>query len=226
LNQPAMRKRRTAHRNRLLLLIGGGGALVLGSFWLLQLMHGAVTDAKPAARGSEPDYYVENFTFVRMSKTGQARYNVAGKRLIHRPDNDTYEITLPVVHSFSEQQPPLMMRAEQAIAVPDSSIIHMREKVEVDRPASATANHFHLKSDYLEILPDEDIIKTDRPVDMILGASHLTGIGMYVNNATREFRLAQQVHGVFPPHAGTAPGAGTGNGTAAAATAPAAGTAH
>lgn len=210
MNAPTVRRRRTAHRYRLLLLIVGGIGLVLASFWLLQLMHRGATENAPEARGSEPDYYVENFTFVRMSKTGQARYNVAGRRMIHRPDNDTYEITLPVVHSFSQEQPPLMMRAEQAIAVPDSSVIHMRDKVEVDRPGSATAQHFHLKSDDLDILPDDDVIKTDRPVDLTLGSSRLSGVGMYVNNATREFRLAQRVHGVFPPHAGMGTGANAG----------------
>ncbi len=209
MNSPAPHRRRTAHRYRLMLLIVGAIGLALGSFWLLQLMHGTGPAGAPEARTSEPDYYVENFTFVRMSKTGQARYNVAGRRLIHRPDNDTYEITLPVVHSFSTEQPPLMMRSETAIAVPDSSIIHMIDKVEVDRPASASANHFHLKSALLDILPDDDVIRTDRPVDLTLGSARLTGTGLYVNNATREFRLAQRVHGVFPPHAaGSGPGIG------------------
>ena len=210
-----MRKRRMAHRYRLLLLIVGAATLAFGSFWLLQLMHRGGPARPPEARGSEPDYYVENFTFVRMSKTGQARYNVAGRRMIHRPDNDTYEITLPVVHSFSANQLPLMMRSEQAIANPGSSVIQMREKVEVDRPASATANHFHLKSDYLEIFPDDDVMRTDRPVDLTLGGAHLSGTGLYVNNATREFRLSQNVHGVFPPHsAGSGAAIGSGPGAA------------
>ena len=70
-----------------------------------------------------------------------------------------------------------------------------------DRPASAGSDHFHLKSDYLLILPDEDILQTERGVDMTLGSAHMTGTGMYVNNATREFRMAQRVHGTYPPQA-------------------------
>ena len=114
---------------------------------------------------------------------------------------------LPVVYSLSQNQPPLMMRAERAIAIPDSSKIHMIDKVVADRPASVKSAHFHMKSDYALILPDEDVIQTDKPVELTLGSAILTGTGMVANNATRQLRLAQRVHGTFPPRpaAGTAP---------------------
>lgn len=195
------RSRRSAHRYRLMLLVGGAIALALGSFWLLQVIQKTTGDEAQASRSNEPDYYVEKFTFVRMSKTGDARYTVTGARMIHRPVDDTFEITLPVIHSLSEDQPPLTVRSARALAVPDSSKIHMIDQVEADRPASATSDHFHLKSDYVLILPDEDVLQTDRAVDMTLGSAHMTGTGMYVNNATREFRMAQRVHGTYPPRA-------------------------
>ena len=189
-----IRSRRTAHRYRLLLLLGSAIVLALGSFWLLQVIQKTATDDPQASRSNEPDYYVEKFTFVRMTKTGDAR-------MIHRPVDDTYEITLPVVHSLSRDQPPLTVRSARALVVPDSSKIHMIDKVEADRPASATTEHFHLTSDYVLILPDEDVLQTDRAVDLTLGSARMTGTGMYVNNATREFRMAQRVHGTYPPRA-------------------------
>ena len=189
----------SAYRYRLLFLLGGAIGLALGSFWLLQVIQKTTADEAKVSRSNEPDYYVEKFNFVRMSKTGGARYTVTGARMIHRPVDDTFEITLPVIHSLSADQPPLTVRSARALAVPDSSKIHMIDAVEGDRPASATSDHFHLKSNYVLILPDEDVLQTDRAVDMTLGSAHMTGIGMYVNNATREFRLAQRVHGTYPP---------------------------
>jgi lipopolysaccharide export system protein LptC len=174
-------------------------ALALGSFWILQVMRKNDLETLPDARKNEPDYYIEKFNFVRMSKTGEAKYNIAGTRMVHRPVDDTYEITLPVIHSLSENHPPIKMQALRAVADPGSSKIHMIEKVEVDRPASATTEQFHLTSDYLLILPDDEVLQTDKPVVMTLGTARLTGIGMVVNNATREFRLAHQVRGTYPP---------------------------
>lgn len=195
-----MNSLRAASRYRMLLLLGTGAALALGSFWLLQVMQKGAILSAPAARNNEPDYYVENFNFVRMSKLGQARYNITGARMIHRPLDDTYEITLPVIYSLSQNQPPLRMRAERAVAVPDSSKVHMIDNVEADRPASATSAHFHMTSDYVLILPDDDTIQTDKPVVLTLDGATLTGTGMVANNATRKLHLAQRVHGLYPPH--------------------------
>ena len=191
--------RRAGNRYRMLLLLGLGIGLALGSFWLLEVMQKSAVGTQPNALKNEPDYYVENFNFVRMSKTGEARYNIAGTRMIHRPLDDTYEITLPVVHSLSRTAPPLTMRSQRAMVDPDSSKIHMVEMVNADRPASASTDHFHLKTEYLLILPDDDVIQTDKAAELTLGTARLTGIGMYANNATREFRLAQRVHGTYPP---------------------------
>lgn len=195
----ALNARRAGNRYRMLLLLGLGIGLALGSFWLLEVIQKSAVNTAPNALKNEPDYYVENFNFVRMSKTGQARYNIAGTRMIHRPLDDTYEITLPVVHSLSQTAPPLAMRSQRAMVDPDSSKIHMYEMVNADRPASATTDHFHLKTEYLLILPDDDVIQTDKAAELTLGTARLTGIGMVANNATRTFRMAQRVRGTYPP---------------------------
>ncbi|MBC7414782.1 MAG: LPS export ABC transporter periplasmic protein LptC [Herminiimonas sp.] len=199
-----MSSRRAGNRYRMLLLLGLGIGLALGSFWLLEVMQKSAVDRTPGALRNEPDYYVEHFNFVRMSKTGEARYNIAGTRMIHRPLDDTYEITLPVVHSLSQTAPPLTMRSQRAMVDPESSKIHMYDKVDADRPASATSEHFHLMTEYLLILPDDDVIQTDKAADLTLGSAHMTGIGMVANNAKREFSMARRVHGTYPPKGATA----------------------
>jgi lipopolysaccharide export system protein LptC len=47
------------------------------------------------------------------------------------------------------------------------------------------------------VLPEEDVVKTDKHVDITLGRSTLSGTGMYANNATSEFRLSSNVHGTY-----------------------------
>ncbi|GAC1408556.1 MAG: LPS export ABC transporter periplasmic protein LptC [Burkholderiaceae bacterium] len=201
-----MTSRRVSHRYRLLLLVVLAVALALGSFWLLQVMQKSGEGDAPVRRNNKPDYYIEKFNYVRTSTAGEARYIITGARMVHRPTDDTYEITLPVIHSMSEGRPPLMTRAERAIATPDSSQIQMIGKFEADRPASPITDRFHLNSEYLLILPDDDVIKTDKSVALTLGNARLTGTDMYINNATREFRLAQHVHGVYPPRAAVGAG--------------------
>lgn len=190
---------RSANRFRLAVILALGAMLALGSFWILEVMRRGVTDGVPNLPRSEPDYYVEKFNFVRMSQTGQAQYNISGKKLTHNPTDDSYAIQLPIVNSLSSDRPPMTARAEQAVVDHDYTKVHMHKNVQIDRPATAATEHFHLKSEYLLILPDDDVMQTDAPVEITLGTSRLTGTGMFANNATRELRLSNNVHARYQP---------------------------
>jgi lipopolysaccharide export system protein LptC len=187
------------NRFRLVMIIVTLLALALGSFWVLEVQRRNIAEtASPIPKG-EPDYTIENFNFVKMSKTGQIRYDISGVKLTHYPDNDTFNIQQPVVHNLENNSAPITMRSEQAIVDNIHNIIHMYRNVQIDRPATASEQQFHLSSEYLMVLPDEDIMKTDKPVHITFGGAQLDGVGMYANNATREFRLANTVRGTYPP---------------------------
>ena len=197
-----MSGKRTADRFRLLVLISLATVLALGSFWVLEVMRRGIDDTLPAVTRSEPDYTVEKFSLVRISKTGQARYNIAGAKLTHYPQSDSYEIQQPLLKNFSAARPPMTLRAERAVADPGNNKIHLYDNVHMDRPVSSVSEHFHLTSEYLLLLPDDDVMQTDKAVDITFGTSRLTGVGMFANDATREFRLAGHVQGHYQavPH--------------------------
>ena len=175
------------------------GALVLGSFWLLGVMRKkGEADAVNAPRVT-PDFYVEKFTFVKMAKSRTARYNISGDVLTHFPADDSYEVTHPIINNLASGRPAMVMRSNTAHINSDSSEIRMSGNVDIDRPAFGVSSHFHLKSTYLVLLPDDDVMKTDKPVDLLLGTATLSGTGMLANNATRQLDLAHRVHGQYLP---------------------------
>lgn len=182
---------------RLLILIAFSAALALGSFWLVEVMQRKTEDSMPAQVRTESDFYVKNFNFVRMAKTGEARYNLTGTEMKHYPQDDSYKIQNPVMHSYSADRPPMVSRSLRATVTNNSSEVHMYDNVHIDRPASATSQHFQLKTSYLLLLPDDDVMKTPKPVELHLGLSVLTGAGMFANNATGEFRLSSNVKGLY-----------------------------
>ncbi|WP_151449191.1 LPS export ABC transporter periplasmic protein LptC [Lacisediminimonas profundi] len=171
--------------------------LVLVSFWVLEVMRRSAEDSGPQAKRIDPDYFVETFTFLRLSQAGGARYSISGKRLEHNPVDDTHHIQLPEVNSFSDERPPVKSTAQRGIVTADNSKVHLYDDVHVDRPASGQSRHFHLNSDYLLVLVDEDIVRTDKPVEITLGKSVLRGTGMVANNATRQLQLGNAVQATF-----------------------------
>jgi lipopolysaccharide export system protein LptC len=184
---------------RLVMILAPLVVLALGSFWLLEVTRRATSDYVPNRTRTEPDFYVEQFNYVKIAQDGKAQYHFSGAKLTHNPQDDSYDITKPVVSSVGKSAPPMTIRSETAHVNSDNSEVHMYRDVELDRPGAQDVEPMHAKSEYLLVLPDDDVMKTDKPVEITLGRSVLTGVGMLANNATREFRLMSKVHGTYQP---------------------------
>ncbi|WP_334188919.1 LPS export ABC transporter periplasmic protein LptC [Noviherbaspirillum sp.] len=193
-----MNEARSTRRFRLFVIMAPMIALALGSFWLLEVMRRSASEDIPNVTRTEPDFYVEKFNYVKMSKDGGVQYHMAGERMTHNPVDDSYDIVKPVVNNLRQgEEPPITLRADRARVVSDVSEVHLYDNVRMDRPASPTGERMHAESEYLLVLPDDDVIKTHKPVDITVGQSRLTGVGMIANNATREFQLSSNVHGTY-----------------------------
>lgn len=190
--------KRTAHRWRLLTVMLLGVFCAFGSFWLLQAMR-QDEDTQAAARHNDPDYIVENFSFVRMSETGQPSYVVSGAKLTHRPVDDASEIEKPVVQSMTTERARMTMHADRALVQHQQNQIDLVGNVDVVRPATAKSEPMRVRTEAMTVLPDEEVIKTDKPVEMQLGAATVRGTGMVANNATQTLRLASRGQIIYPP---------------------------
>ncbi len=190
--------KRTAHRWPLIGLMLGGVFLALGSFWLVQVMQDQ-GDQSVDVKSSEPDYIVENFSYVRMSPTGQPRYVISGAKLSHRPDVDVSDIDKPVMRSMTPDRPHMTVTSKTAQVLHVQNQIDMQGNVEVLRPGSATTQALQIRSEAMTALPDDEIVKTDQPVEILLGTSRLKGVGMQANNATQKLHVASRGQLVSQP---------------------------
>lgn len=174
-------------------------ALALASFWVLEVMRRGGDNSAARADRTEPDFYVEQFNYVKLARTGQAQYHVSGARLTHNPVNGSYTVTAPVVRSMRENAEPMVITAKSAWINADSSEVHLIDDVVIDRPAASDDPRMQLHTQRLIVLPDDDAMRTDLPVKINHGHSVLTGTGMVANNATGEFTLLANVHGSYQP---------------------------
>lgn len=192
-----MRGADSTYRLRLIAIIVLGSAMTLGSFWVLEVMRKSSIDNAPKITRSEPDFYVDNFEFIQVAKTGQIHYKMSGDRLTHEPLHDSYQIAQPVITSLGQGRAPMTMRAKSATIEDDNSKVHLRQNVRIDRPAAGQSQSLHLETEYLLLLPDDDVMQSDQPVKLLLGRSTLSGNSLFANNATRQLRVTGNVHGSF-----------------------------
>jgi lipopolysaccharide export system protein LptC len=75
-----MKAQITIDRARIWMAIAAVGVVALGSFWLYDTVRRqGADDYNRASARLEPDYYVENFNFIKLSNNGKANYHVTGK---------------------------------------------------------------------------------------------------------------------------------------------------
>jgi lipopolysaccharide export system protein LptC len=172
-------------------------AAALGSFWVLQIMHtqnNAVQD-QPLSR--KPDYYVDNFVYVKMALDGTPRYSITGKRMEHFPINDSFTVDTPFIRSLDKTKPPMLLRSDRALIEDNNSKIHMRGHAFAERDPTARSQKLTVNSEYLLLLPDDDEVTSDQPVKIMLGESVLNGVGMVANNAKLTLDLHSRVNGTY-----------------------------
>jgi lipopolysaccharide export system protein LptC len=193
--------KRTAHRWKLLTIMMIATFCAFGSFWLVQVMDGEDGDARLGGPQDEPDYIVENFSFVRMTEGGKPSYVVSGKRMAHTPLGDVSQVEAPVMQGMTPGRPRMTIVAKSAQIYHTEHRVELLGNVDIQRPATPTSEALRVQTQALTVLPDEEILKTDRPIEMRLGSATVTGTGMVANNATQKLHLASRGQIVYPPRA-------------------------
>ncbi|KAF3998724.1 LPS export ABC transporter periplasmic protein LptC [Glaciimonas immobilis] len=192
-----MKNLRSTFRLRFMLLLAACVALTLGSFWIMEVMRKNTEQLLPSAPRVAPDYYVENFNYVQLALDGKPRYNISGQRLTHNPADDSFDVNLPVIRSLDKLRPPMTLRSNTAKITDNNSKVDMFGNVNADRLGTPTSSKFHLQTEYLRLLPDDDIMTSDKAVAITIDQSQMNGVGMYANNATQELRLLGNVRGTY-----------------------------
>lgn len=193
--------KRTAHRWNLLAMMVLGVFFAFGSFWLLQLMQASDPDAQLGGPPNEPDYIVENFSFLRMTENGQPSYVISGKRLAHIPEGDVSHVDAPLMRGIEPGRPPMTVNANNARIHHQEHRVELIGDVDVQRPKTPAAEALQVRTQALTVLPDEEILKTDQPIEIQLGAANMRGTGMVANNATMQMHVSGRGQIVYPPRA-------------------------
>jgi lipopolysaccharide export system protein LptC len=177
------------------------GLLALASYWVLEITRNA-GDSGDTVR-TRPDYFVENFNFVKIPPPGKTKFRIVGTKLVHYPHDDRADITLPVVTSLDVTQPSMTAHAKRGTVKNSAdyanSEVHLYDNVVLDRAKTKKTEHLELNTDYLLAYPDKNTMETDFPVEIITGDKVTTGVGLKANNATQQIEILKNVTSVIPP---------------------------
>ncbi|TSA15762.1 MAG: LPS export ABC transporter periplasmic protein LptC [Betaproteobacteria bacterium] len=186
------RRSRTSNLFPLLLLL----ALAAASLWLERAVQSPDYDRSGKTR-HDPDFVAEEFNVIKMGTSGKPEYNLSAARMLHYPDDDSTDILAPRLVQRLENAVPIVIRADRGLISRNGEEASFSGNVVVVREAGQGRSELRVQTEYLQIVPDRDLARTDRPVIITEGRSRLAGVGMEINNKTRNFALLSQVRGTF-----------------------------
>ena len=175
-------------------------SLALLTFWLERTVH--EDPAAPQLRRHDPDYVVSNFTTTTYNRDGAVETVMSAQRMVHYPDDDTTELFLPRVVQAKPHQPRYSVRAERGQLSRDGDEIFLYGDVLLVRDASAEGPEARMTTEFLHVLRDRSLVRTDRAVKIVEGRRSLSGRGMEYNNASRELVLRADVVARFQANEG------------------------
>lgn len=144
----------------------------------------------------DPDFIVDNFAAQRMNVDGSRRYAVEGKRMVHYPDDNSTQIETPHFTHFDAEEKhasPVFVTAKRGLVSRNGENVYFIGDVRIDRAAYADQPPLALRTEFLHIIPDQDLAKTDKPLTMTHGTSRVDAVGMVFDNRARTLNLLSNV---------------------------------
>lgn len=145
----------------------------------------------------DPDYIVENFSATRIGPDGIPRYTLSARRMVHYPDDDTTHLEAPKLVNFGQSNTMFTVTSKSAMLSSNGENAYLTGDVRLVRPAYADNSELTMQTSWLHIIPDGNIAKTDKPVQITDANTLITSVGLEFNNETRILKLLSKVRGRY-----------------------------
>lgn len=168
------------------------------TYWLNQQVQQEAPKPDSSKR-HDPDAVMENFSAVKMNQLGEPRFIVHAKKMLHYPDDDSTELETPRLTTLSAGHPPIHTFAQRGMVSSKGDEVFLYDNVNVIREASADREELTLLTEYLHIIPEQDLANTDRAVTIVDAHNTTHAIGLEMDNKVRTLKLLAQVRSEHVP---------------------------
>lgn len=149
--------------------------------------------SEPApANGQRSDYVLRDFEMVMLRKDGTESVRLKAPEMQRSQVDESLSIVQPVF-LMPAQPGAWRLSADRGWVAPDADLIRLEGNVagdsEGENPSQAS-----LRTGRLELLPDQNLARTDDRVTLTQPGIMQTGVGMEADLKNRNYRLHSQVN--------------------------------
>jgi lipopolysaccharide export system protein LptC len=175
------------------------GGLVLLTAWQGRLSEQHPIQAGPSA-GHDPDYFVDDLVATAYDTAGVPRYHLSANKMVHYLDDNTTSLESPTFLRDGPGVPRVAARSSHGAVSADGEIVYLLGDVHMTEAGQGDQMPIELTTQYLKIMPNADLLSTDKPVTLIQGASVVTANSMLANGKERTMQLSGRVKGIYETH--------------------------
>ena len=170
------------------------------SWWVAQVVmqaeHGPNTSA---AAPQLPDYVLRNFSAASYSPQGQLRAVLHGTQMVHNPGSSTFDITAPRLRAVNPLGIVTTATAQRGLSNRDASNVQLLGDAVVERSAAAGQPPVVVRSDFLNVFPNRQVVQSDQPTVVQRGDTIFSGNSLDFNGIDGTVGMQGRVNGVIPP---------------------------
>jgi lipopolysaccharide export system protein LptC len=155
------------------------------------------TGGEPRLEKHEPDAIVDNFTVRRLDENGKLLYTFSAPKMFHYPDTRSGEVLYPRVARVADDGGDFTATANRGVVEQLGEKTFLYGNVVVSRGATPGNPELRITTDFLQVLSEQGITRTDHSVTIVEGGTTLTGVGLVANERKGQFSLKSQVRGTF-----------------------------
>ncbi len=112
----------------------------------------------------DPDYFLNNFETTRTDVKGELRYRLTANKMEHYPDDDSTDLIQPVYTQYENGKKYVEVEGLVGEVSGKGEDIKLYKDVLLTRQPYGDKGLMTLETEYLNILPEEDIVLTQKPV--------------------------------------------------------------
>ena len=182
-------------RNTLTLTLLAAGAI---ASWYLARPDRGDEDASLSVGGTQRGYYLTSARILGTGADGQLLYELQAERA-EQQDDTMVSLTDVRLRYSPQSEVPWTVNADSATIHADEQIVMLEGHVIALSSEGFSGNDTEIRTQYLEIDPENFVAETDERVQIRIGSRSLTATGMLASLKDNEVQLKSNVSGKFAP---------------------------
>lgn len=182
-------------RNVVTLAILTAGAMA--SWYLARPEKGVGTDT-PALDATQRGYYLKSARILGTGADGNLLYEIQAEHA-EQQDDDRVSFTDVQINYSPHSEVPWTVNADSATIHKDEQRVLLHGHVKAVSSEGFSGNDTEIRTQFLELDPENYVARTDERVQIRIGARSLTATGMLASLKDNHVELKSNVSGKFAP---------------------------